>query len=166
RRHVFGDLKPYVCIEPDCKTAKTHYTTRQEWVNHVESQHWRSWFCPFECNETLLSVRMLKEHIDNAHDTLRSESYEVEKALRGIPHASETVSICLLCQEQLSGLRDYTRHIGRHHEEVALLALRHHKDNYGVENSDKEVSSSSKRSQQDEYSGWDQNVSMHIEWCL
>ncbi|KAL9014678.1 MAG: hypothetical protein Q9173_000674 [Seirophora scorigena] len=38
-RHVFNDLEPYVCVDIDCKTPNTLYTTRHEWLHHMKTAH-------------------------------------------------------------------------------------------------------------------------------
>ena len=38
-RHVFNDLQPYVCTHTDCTTPDILFTTRHEWLNHVEIAH-------------------------------------------------------------------------------------------------------------------------------
>ena len=38
-KHVFQDLQPYVCLEPDCKTPHKMYTNRREWIYHMRNVH-------------------------------------------------------------------------------------------------------------------------------
>lgn len=38
-RHVFQDLQPYICIAPTCATPDKLYSTRHEWVHHLEMAH-------------------------------------------------------------------------------------------------------------------------------
>ena len=37
--HVFQDLQPYICLEQTCSTSQKLYTTRHEWVHHVNTTH-------------------------------------------------------------------------------------------------------------------------------
>ena len=43
RRHVDEDLKPYVCLFPECAEALVFFTRRHEWKSHMESFHSRDW---------------------------------------------------------------------------------------------------------------------------
>ncbi|KAL8665547.1 MAG: hypothetical protein Q9168_007678 [Polycauliona sp. 1 TL-2023] len=38
-RHVFEDLQPYMCLDETCTTPQKLYTTRHEWVHHVDTMH-------------------------------------------------------------------------------------------------------------------------------
>ena len=38
-KHVFQDLQPYVCLEPDCMTPHKMYTNRREWIYHMRNFH-------------------------------------------------------------------------------------------------------------------------------
>ncbi|RAL00412.1 uncharacterized protein BO80DRAFT_315184, partial [Aspergillus ibericus CBS 121593] len=38
-RHVFNDLKPYVCVIPDCQIPHRLYESRREWYAHMQAQH-------------------------------------------------------------------------------------------------------------------------------
>ncbi|KAL8878472.1 MAG: hypothetical protein Q9192_008445, partial [Flavoplaca navasiana] len=37
--HVFQDLQPYICLEQTCSTPQKLYTTRHEWVHHINTIH-------------------------------------------------------------------------------------------------------------------------------
>ncbi|KAI3322336.1 hypothetical protein HD806DRAFT_122479 [Xylariaceae sp. AK1471] len=43
RRHVDEDLRPYVCLFPECAEALMFFTHRHEWESHMESVHSRDW---------------------------------------------------------------------------------------------------------------------------
>lgn len=38
-KHVFDDLQPYVCTNTTCITPDKLYTTRHEWLHHLQSEH-------------------------------------------------------------------------------------------------------------------------------
>ena len=40
-RHVFNDLQPYVCTNPECMTPDILFTTKHEWLDHVKMAHSR-----------------------------------------------------------------------------------------------------------------------------
>ncbi|KAL8978858.1 MAG: hypothetical protein Q9205_005660 [Flavoplaca limonia] len=37
--HVFRDLQPYMCLEQTCSTPQKLYTTKHEWVHHINTVH-------------------------------------------------------------------------------------------------------------------------------
>lgn len=39
RRHVLGDLQPYVCTSHDCDQAEMTYSTSKAYVNHLRAKH-------------------------------------------------------------------------------------------------------------------------------
>ncbi|SPN98625.1 uncharacterized protein DNG_01670 [Cephalotrichum gorgonifer] len=43
RRHVDEDLKPYVCLFPECAKSMVFFTRRVEWKAHMECTHSRDW---------------------------------------------------------------------------------------------------------------------------
>ena len=38
-KHVFDDIKPYVCVFEQCQTPHRLYSARREWIHHVEKAH-------------------------------------------------------------------------------------------------------------------------------
>ncbi|PWY95561.1 hypothetical protein BO94DRAFT_129987 [Aspergillus sclerotioniger CBS 115572] len=40
--HIFSDLKPYVCVLPDCQTPNHLYECRREWYAHMHDEHMTS----------------------------------------------------------------------------------------------------------------------------
>ncbi|KAL3477454.1 hypothetical protein BJX99DRAFT_226268 [Aspergillus californicus] len=41
KRHVFRDLRPYVCTFTECQNAEKLYATRHEWLYHEMQMHRR-----------------------------------------------------------------------------------------------------------------------------
>lgn len=55
KRHLFSDLQPWTCIEPDCVAENKTFTTQETWLQHLEFDHeygpdWTSRPCPL-CQE-------------------------------------------------------------------------------------------------------------------
>ncbi len=62
-RHVFRDIKPYVCVFPDCNTPDRLYDTRREWAFHETTHHnTESPLCPL-CKETCGSSKIFERHV-------------------------------------------------------------------------------------------------------
>ena len=62
-RHVFRDIKPYVCVFPDCNTPDLLYDTRREWAFHETTTHnTESPLCPL-CKEIFGSSKKFERHV-------------------------------------------------------------------------------------------------------
>lgn len=125
RKHVMADLRPYVCLYPDCSAAGQDFQRRRQWVQHVQEAHWQILVCPFGCKDLPIDgIPALNDHMARHHkehaDTLGTESLiqlsEQERPLN-------SSKACELCNEELDSFKAYARHVGRHQEDVALFAL-------------------------------------------
>lgn len=84
KQHVDEDLKPYICLFPECAEALVFFTRRREWKSHMETVHSRdwprkvhtiTWFCdldhePPELFETASQWRNHMQNLDS-HPTRR-----------------------------------------------------------------------------------------------
>ncbi|MCJ1451659.1 hypothetical protein MMC28_001999 [Mycoblastus sanguinarius] len=62
-RHIFKDIKPYVCTFSDCSTPDTLYDSRHEWFSHEKrDHHTESLICPL-CKDTLISSKQFERHV-------------------------------------------------------------------------------------------------------
>ena len=62
-RHIFRDIKPYVCTFPDCSLSDRLYDSRREWFFHEKTEHHREDFvCPL-CRDTLSSPKQYERHV-------------------------------------------------------------------------------------------------------
>ncbi|RGP65706.1 transcription factor [Fusarium longipes] len=124
KRHVFGDLRPYTCVFSHCIESTIDFDRRHNWQLHVSKNHWRSWSCPFKCQQPFSSAPELSRHINNHH--LPNGSEEELKAITALgdkPAPEDTSSQCLLCGHSTTGLKKYIKHVGRHLEQLALFTL-------------------------------------------
>ncbi|KAI0532832.1 hypothetical protein GGR58DRAFT_488844 [Xylaria digitata] len=124
KRHVYGDLRPYICLEKDCKTPQREYIRQRDWIQHVKSNHWKIYKCPFACDTTYTSALDYKNHVLQFHSSIVSPA-EVETVveLGAQPLDSQSGRSCPLCFETIGSVRQYQRHVGRHQEQLALFAL-------------------------------------------
>ena len=125
--HVFADLRPYICTFSDCKDELAQFTTRAEWADHEFSEHRidQAWNCP-ECSEKFACASVWEQHLQEMHQRVftgpqlhvaRATAYETHPRLA---KAEE----CPLCRVVVGKpRRAFVKHIGRHMEEIALMAL-------------------------------------------
>jgi hypothetical protein len=66
RRHVFRDLRAYVCTFGNCQNPDKQYATQQEWFSHEMQVYRRVWFCGMH-KEYCASPELLFEHTDHFH---------------------------------------------------------------------------------------------------
>ena len=125
--HVFADLRPYICTFANCEMELAQFPTRAEWAEHEFSKHriTCSWGCP-ECAERCGSETEWTQHLDLYHQrTFSGPKGQIAKemALTTRVKAIEDEE-CPLCRVVLGKpRREFVKHVGRHMEEIALMAL-------------------------------------------
>ena len=125
--HVFADLRPYICTFDDCEKELAQFPTRAAWADHEFTDHRivRSWTC-LECPVILSSKDEWAQHLEVYHQrTFHGPKYQVavHMALRTHSRPAESEE-CPLCKVVLGkSRRDFIKHVGRHMEEIALMAL-------------------------------------------
>lgn len=125
--HVFADLKPYICTFADCKDELAQFTDRAAWAEHEFSQHriTRSWSCP-ECPQAFTSVPGWQNHIRDRHYLVFSGPNS--NVAKDMAYKTEATRIeddeCPLCRTVVGKpRRAFVKHVARHMEEIALIAL-------------------------------------------
>lgn len=125
--HVFADLRPYICTFSDCKDELAQFTTRAAWADHEFTEHRndQTWNCP-ECSATHADASSWEQHLHNIHRRVFTGPQLLvarNAALKTYPRPIETEE-CPLCSIILGKQRRaFVKHIGRHMEEIALMAL-------------------------------------------
>jgi hypothetical protein len=122
KRHVYRDLRPYVCTFPQCSNPDKLYATRREWVYHEMQMHRRQWSCG-PCHTSFTAKEQMAAHVRSVH----AHQWD-ERRLPAVLEASEAPAsgaeqqACLICSRQfsLSALMD---HVAGHMEQLALFAL-------------------------------------------
>ncbi|KAL8782763.1 MAG: hypothetical protein Q9195_009578 [Heterodermia aff. obscurata] len=136
KRHVFQDVLPYICTFPDCKDELRQFATRQAWADHEFNEHrmHRMWSCPKCQFESSTSTDWL-DHLRDRHQQQFSESLASAASATACRKISKPVEEekCLLCDKYPSTTRRaLVAHIGKHMEEVAMMALpKDHTDDSG-----------------------------------
>ncbi|KAI5810621.1 hypothetical protein BZA77DRAFT_391361 [Pyronema omphalodes] len=120
QKHVFRDIRPYVCTFRNCSQASRLYSSRHEWFHHECEFHRREWPCE-HCDEVSSSCQDFKDHITKRHrHLLRIETMAVlvDRSERVV----ESSQPCPLCPETLTP-KALQRHLGKHMQQIALFVL-------------------------------------------
>jgi Tfp pilus assembly protein PilF len=136
KKHVFKDLKAYVCVFETCSLFM--FETSQEWLAHMLSAHLKVKQCPY-CSKYDPS-QDLHEHMSAAH-TAAIHPSQVPILLRTSVKELDRVSVktCQFCdwhtklnsdarttekgKEIYVPLQRYRRHVSAHLEEIALSTV-------------------------------------------
>ncbi len=138
RLHVFADLQPYICTFTGCEDELLQFSNRAAWADHEFSKHRidQFWDCP-ECSNKSSSAVDWEEHLLTIHQrTCSRPKLQILKQTAYKPQSRPVESEeCPLCRVVLGrSRRAFVKHVGRHMEEIALVALP--RDN--LEDSDEE----------------------------
>ena len=125
--HFFADLQPYICTFADCEDELAQFPNRAAWAEHEFSQHriTRSWSCP-ECPQSFNNLPRWQNHIQDRHClffTDRNLNVAGDMAYKTEATRVEDDE-CPLCRIVVGRpRRAFVKHVGRHMEEIALMAL-------------------------------------------
>ncbi|KAF7505310.1 hypothetical protein GJ744_001013 [Endocarpon pusillum] len=134
KRHVFRDLRPYVCTFAKCQNPEKLYVTRSDWIYHESQMHRRQWVCGGNCGEICSTRDAMAAHFRYSHPESISESQiPICLDICERPIDLHQPTACMLCLEELS-LLQLQGHIAEHMEEIALFVLP--KDMEGIEDTD------------------------------
>ncbi|UPK92927.1 hypothetical protein LCI18_003862 [Fusarium solani-melongenae] len=114
-KHVFGDLRPYICLSNLCPASDQQFTRRHEWTQHnLES-----------CPQSFDSRSSFLEHTQTVHANEISQNNL--EPLERLCHKKDLEWLdrdCPLCeQDNIASIQQYESHVGRHLEDLALFAL-------------------------------------------
>ena len=127
--HVFSDLKPYLCTFSDCKSSHLTFPSRQLWADH-EFQNHRS-LKIYRCSVCQLdhaTGKSFLDHLEQNHSSKRPQNEVQASTLLTVAKtdvlADLSTEACPLCQKiGFISHRDFVSHVGRHMEDLALIAL-------------------------------------------
>ncbi|KAK8091751.1 hypothetical protein PG997_002112 [Apiospora hydei] len=124
KRHVYADLRPYVCLYQDCPTPSQVFARRRQWVEHLRQQHWRMWQCSFDNSDPFQTPEAFMAHVRHKHhDAIGPDQIETFLTACERPCFDFVKQHCQFCNEALLSTHQYQRHIGHHLEQLALFAL-------------------------------------------
>ncbi|KAI3337090.1 hypothetical protein HD806DRAFT_26742 [Xylariaceae sp. AK1471] len=133
KRHVFRDLRPYICTFPDCSGPDRLFTTRHDWIYHEMQLHRRQWVCQ-SCDCGYVSKKEMTEHLRRVHGPSMKDRELVtllEMSERPIDEAY--VDRCPFCYGTMT-TKALMDHIAGHMEELAIFALpQNHEDTEEIE---------------------------------
>ncbi|KAM5378828.1 hypothetical protein ACJZ2D_004301 [Fusarium nematophilum] len=101
KKHVFRDLRPYVCLSQACPTPDHLYLRRSDWATHMKREHWKAWYCPFGCPEEFDSAKGFQNHIKTAHKhDVSPENIHMLENLSSRPDGAKAGGQCPLSNEE------------------------------------------------------------------
>ncbi|KAF2492767.1 hypothetical protein BU16DRAFT_564083 [Lophium mytilinum] len=122
-KHVYSDLRPYVCSFEDCETPDRLFESRHQWFEHEIRFHGRVWQCIDGCGQSFPSSSAFQDHLRGAHTGLVDENHTAAftKTCER-KQASNGPVECMFCGITKSR-KHAQKHIGRHHQQLALFVL-------------------------------------------
>lgn len=125
KKHIFRDLRPYVCLESACSTPGQLYLRRHEWIQHMMQEHWKTWYCSIGCSETFQSAKSFRIHTTHAHRQHVNYSHlDTLQSLSSRHNPDKSQGTCPLCFDfDIKSPKQYSNHVGEHLEHLALFTL-------------------------------------------
>ena len=123
RRHVFRDLRPYVCTFPGCLSPQKQYLTRHDWIYHEQQMHRRQWVCSGDCQQKFPTKDCMIEHLHSAHSSSPPQHQLpmlIEMSER--PIDEDEILPCPLCPSEMY-LSRLQPHLAEHLETISLFVL-------------------------------------------
>ena len=138
RKHLFTDLRPYVCTFEECDLKL--FADRHVWFEHELEYHRLEWCCRFCSHSPFQSQAGLKGHMLSRHPEF-SSPIQLSPLLQASKQVVQSIaaSACTFCdwestlmevQEEalqtetlVVTLEQFRRHVGSHMEQLALFAL-------------------------------------------
>ncbi|RYP02653.1 hypothetical protein DL764_005698 [Monosporascus ibericus] len=124
KRHVFRDLRPYVCTFKECQNSAKLYVSRHDWIYHEVQLHRREFVCK-ECGKACPSRKDMSTHLREHYDEstpLAQLGVILDLCGRQIDVSDNRKDQCLICGEGLS-LSALYGHLAAHMEDIALFVL-------------------------------------------
>ncbi|KAF1952834.1 hypothetical protein CC80DRAFT_507591 [Byssothecium circinans] len=122
KRHVFRDLRPYICTFKDCQNADKQYPTRHDWIYHEMQIHRRQWVCE-EHDARFHSREALHDHLTQDH-SISVPQQQLSVLMEMSERQCDEMEIlpCPLCPDERR-LKILHSHVAEHLESVALFVL-------------------------------------------
>ncbi|KAF2015912.1 hypothetical protein BU24DRAFT_422223 [Aaosphaeria arxii CBS 175.79] len=121
KKHIFRDLRPYVCTFESCSDPDKQYSTRRDWIYHEIQVHRRQWVCD-EHDLKFESKALFSRHVVDRHSVIAAEQLPVLIDISERPLDGLDIVSCPLCPEKRR-LMLLEPHIAEHLESIALFAL-------------------------------------------
>jgi hypothetical protein len=127
RKHVFRDLRPYVCTFKGCQKSDYLFESQHEWFQHELDIHRREWFCN-ACDaaddppRTYTSRQRFQEHLENTHSTLFVPA-QIQIVIDRCGRPAALKQECPLCGEKHFP-RLLRSHLGGHMQQIATFVAK------------------------------------------
>ncbi|KAF9700891.1 hypothetical protein EKO04_000315 [Ascochyta lentis] len=123
KRHVYQDLHPYCCTFANCTTADKLYDSRHAWFAHELEAHHSSFQCVQGCSKVFRTESEFESHVRSKHEDLAAPAVysALRRASARTPGLTEE-TVCKLFDKRMT-LCAMQKHLGHHHEQLALFAL-------------------------------------------
>jgi hypothetical protein len=122
RRHVFRDLRPYVCLFEHCPRSDHLYKSRHEWFEHERQQHRREWFCD-ACDRRFPSASSFKQHLTQKHTHAFKSLNEIDVVTERGERATGPKLTCPFCGAMEISPHLLQKHLGRHMQQLSIFVL-------------------------------------------
>ncbi|KAF3804199.1 hypothetical protein GCG54_00000549, partial [Colletotrichum gloeosporioides] len=128
KNHILSDLSPYLCTFQSCPV--TLFSKRHEWFGHELEFHRMIWHC-HKCESRFDTAELLRKHFIESHRHVVPESH-IPMILKSASRPTQDFSNqpCPFCRPLWSVPRTEStqamalcRHIGKHFQELAVLAI-------------------------------------------
>lgn len=124
KAHLIHDLRPYICTYEDCKTPTQLYDSRQDWVQHENSEHRKIWRCLEHSDQVFKRLETYKRHLKEQHAASISDEATSIRIIQNSESVSGDVGrVCPVCTVELNTTRRLEGHIALHLERFARFSL-------------------------------------------
>lgn len=124
KAHLIHDMRPYICTYEDCRNPGQLYDSRQDWVQHEESEHRKVWRCLEHSDQVFKRLETYKRHLQERHAGYISGEASLIRIIQASESASDIVDrACPVCTKALDTMREMEGHIALHLERFARFSL-------------------------------------------
>ena len=144
-RHVYSDLRPYVCSGDKSECTVEFFADKDTWFTHELENHRIQWTCSLCQHSPFDTLPPFRIHVEEDHVEIPRSHFKHFAALFQNPVQSISSEECPFCDElrnhseepeiepnrqrtKLTGnihvsVPDFRRHVSKHMEDLALYAL-------------------------------------------
>jgi hypothetical protein len=132
-KHVFDDLKPYICTFPSCDIKDHLFADRSQWWKHETEMHRFAWHCNLPHHRSYNDREDFIRHMREGHGTsFTNTQLDGVTSIFRIP-SEKPAGVCNLCFRYSTNLKS---HVSRHLKRIALFALPSTRDESDYTSSD------------------------------
>ncbi|GAW16184.1 hypothetical protein ANO14919_056070 [Xylariales sp. No.14919] len=132
KRHVFRDLRPYICTFEHCHNAGKLFSSRHEWQHHEFQIHRREYVCQ-RCRNRYASRKDMLTHLQGHYgDSIPPAQMDVILDLcdRQVDPSNHHIEPCILCGKECL-LSKWHDHVAAHMEDLSIFVLLAPEDDEG-----------------------------------